>query len=1525
MKTKVLSHHVVFSFFFAFLLFHVLFSVKATNPPISNNLINLSQGLMGAEYEDFVPEMIIEGNIIHAVWTNRVGNDEGHLFYARSTDLGETWEQPKQIYQYKNGGSAIDVTAQRLAVSGNNVYIGIADYDYSNNGTGFIYLVKSSNGGASFSTATELANSGGGYSALSGCYIKAAGNHVAIVYRDANYNNAFEGLYCLSSADNGSSFTKTKISEENTTSISDFLFDGKQMIVIHEYAYYYYGLNIGRVYISVSNDNGATFSTSKVSVTYTDSYGEHERSLCYHDTRYVPKVARDGNNIHLIFTGNNKEGVWTILYVRSTDNGHSFKEAVDINKGLIGNIQAGQESVVAKNGHVYMEYLSASGKVYLVRSDDNGATLSEPKHLMTENTHFIQTTWWPQLVIDPSDETGKTVYFGAGSMMTRKSDNGGESFCNTTFLFPLFDDDVRGSVLRIDNSGGIHWISKARFRNYPNYDYDIFYGKKEIQPEPGNENMAYHLATTLFDIQETMIVPSSPSIEFDSVMTGEAWVKIKKGSGYTQNIFAKINGYDGAFYQSPGFQITFDDNYGKRRFTAGLQTDKGEFINWTGSNVSDTLWHHVAFTYNAGAGLNNFKSYLDGLLVAEQTVTGVIIPGDGLLLIGSRTSVNHNANFLIDDVRLWKRALTQEELIENQTKTFTGKEDSLKLWLNFNNTFKDVSGNGNDGIPIYLGEFEDAGFDPPLPAFEMYQVANEVFFNNKTTNATSFLWNFDNNITSGQGNPKITYSAPGEYLISLTALNANAVTSAIGRATIEGLDRVEPEKAGNFGYSTITVFGGGLSAENTSILLRMEGEDDIVGKSVFSEAEGSISAIFNLNEKKIGKWDVVVSKNNTEMSLPAAFSITLGEAPDPWVNINGRGQILFNMWQTYTINYGNNGNSDAYGVPLWIAVTELANLELEFIDFKIEEPAANTQLGIEGIKDSIPLFFIADEYFSTIEKARIYPLFIPKIPAGSSGSLHIRIKSPASFNIETWVSNPFFTGDTLNLKSLIYLQEDVPFSEMNFDARACIGLSMSKVVAEGLVGLAQLALPVGCINAMVTTFYNPWDYKPKDHKNDVPTLGSTAWQMSSLLINCAGDLPYFKAFKITVAVAQLAASMYDAYQADKACREAWLKKSGNKKGVAAVSSFDPNEMVGPSGHGEKNYIAKYNMMPYTILFENKSEATAPAHIVTITDTLDLSVFDISEFGFSSFGWGDTILSPPGNKLKEFSMDVDMRPELELITRISARLDTLTGIIKWEFFSLNPATMDLEEDPFLGFLPPNVSSPEGEGFVSFFVGLKEELGTNDEIRNQAAIVFDANEPIITNEYLNTLDMDAPQSQVYPLGATTGNNFPVDWSGSDQGSGIGSYTVYVLENDTLLYPWLTNTQEITAEFVGETGSVYKFYSIATDNVSHREATPEGYDAMTTVIVDVEEFELMKETINVWPNPVKNNLNVNFSNAPCGMYVVELIGANGSVKHSQLYEDRQLHTGITINMSGYPIGNYVLRLVFGNKTETRKVVVQ
>jgi hypothetical protein len=44
-------------------------------------------------------------------------------------------------------------------------------------------------------------------------------------------------------------------------------------------------------------------------------------------------------------------------------------------------------------------------------------------------------------------------------------------------------------------------------------------------------------------------------------------------------------------------------------------------------------------------------------------------------------------------------------------------------------------------------------------------------------------------------------------------------------------------------------------------------------------------------------------KSGVEMSLAGAFTIIEGVAPDFWVNITGRGKTLFNIWQTYTINY----------------------------------------------------------------------------------------------------------------------------------------------------------------------------------------------------------------------------------------------------------------------------------------------------------------------------------------------------------------------------------------------------------------------------------------------------------------------------------------------------------------------------------------------------------------------------------------------------------------------------------------------
>ena len=79
--------------------------------------------------------------------------------------------------------------------------------------------------------------------------------------------------------------------------------------------------------------------------------------------------------------------------------------------------------------------------------------------------------------------------------------------------------------------------------------------------------------------------------------------------------------------------------------------------------------------------------------------------------------------------------------------------------------------------------------------------------------------------------------------------------------------------------------------------------------------------------------------------------------------------------------------------------------------------------------------------------------------------------------------------------------------------------------------------------------------------------------------------------------------------------------------IRLINSLDPNEIVGPSGDGDSQYITASEPLSYTVFFENQSTATAPAQDVTVTTTLDPNV-DLSTFELLSIGWGSEVLSVP---------------------------------------------------------------------------------------------------------------------------------------------------------------------------------------------------------------------------------------------------------------------------------------------------------
>src|SRR5205823_1361567 len=67
------------------------------------------------------------------------------------------------------------------------------------------------------------------------------------------------------------------------------------------------------------------------------------------------------------------------------------------------------------------------------------------------------------------------------------------------------------------------------------------------------------------------------------------------------------------------------------------------------------------------------------------------------------------------------------------------------------------------------------------------------------------------------------------------------------------------------------------------------------------------------------------------------------------------------------------------------------------------------------------------------------------------------------------------------------------------------------------------------------------------------------------------------------------------------------------------------------------------------------------------------------------------------------------------------------------------------------------------------------------------------------------------------------FTLNWSGSDGGSGLASYSVYVSDNGGAFTALLTNTTLTSTTFTGTDGHSYRIYAVATDNAGNVQPTP------------------------------------------------------------------------------------------------------
>ncbi|MCL5097556.1 MAG: hypothetical protein M1608_08520 [Candidatus Omnitrophica bacterium] len=291
---------------------------------------------------------------------------------------------------------------------------------------------------------------------------------------------------------------------------------------------------------------------------------------------------------------------------------------------------------------------------------------------------------------------------------------------------------------------------------------------------------------------------------------------------------------------------------------------------------------------------------------------------------------------------------------------------------------------------------------------------------------------------------------------------------------------------------------------------------------------------------------------------------------------------------------------------------------------------------------------------------------------------------------------------------------------------------------------------------------------------------------------------------------------------------------GGGGGSGSGGSSDPNDLVGPIGYGAEHWIGDDQLMLYTIDFENLPTVSLPAQSVTVDNqldpNLDWNTFELQQIGFNQL----TINVPPG--LQSFTTNVNVATDPNPV-RVTVAFNPLTGKLNALLESIDPVTGLLVQDPLAGFLPPDDTLMRGQGYITYVIRTKSNITSGARIRNQASIVFDINDPLLTPIATNTVDSGLPSSSVDALPqVVTNTDFLVSWSGSDPGSGIAGYSVYVSADKGPWTLWQLDTTNNSHLYTGLPGHSYSFYSIARDYVGYVEGKTPHAEASTVVSADI-----------------------------------------------------------------------------------------
>jgi hypothetical protein len=401
------------------------------------------------------PNVAVSGSDMFVAWEDTTGGNREILLI--SSLGGQNFTTVRNVTQTPG-----DSLNPRLAVSGSNVYL--LWEDTNNTGNGQIMFAKSSDRGATFTSARSLSNATGDSTNPN---VAVSGGNVYALWEQVNTNTTSDAanseVMFAKSSDAGTTFTSARTLSNNpgVSTNPNVAVSGGNVYVAWEDD----TAGGSEIILVRSTNNGVNFAPSR---NISNSPGESSD----------PRIAISENNVYVVWEdyslGNSTQS--EIMLIRSTNSGANFVSAEDLSDSPG---QSTDPRIAVSEGNVYVVWEDATSEgnseIEFVRSADRGATFSTAKNLsnndgisfdprvaVSGNNVYVV---WEDTSSSATAESGTAEAGGSSDIFLARSTNNGATFgrvqnlsnsptesfdpyiaVSRSKLFVLWSDDNQGNA-----------------------------------------------------------------------------------------------------------------------------------------------------------------------------------------------------------------------------------------------------------------------------------------------------------------------------------------------------------------------------------------------------------------------------------------------------------------------------------------------------------------------------------------------------------------------------------------------------------------------------------------------------------------------------------------------------------------------------------------------------------------------------------------------------------------------------------------------------------------------------------------------------------------------------------------------------------------------------------------------------------------------------------------------------------------------------------------------------------------------